>query len=355
MRVVFGGDVMLGRTVSAWIRRFGPQYPLRGVARQLRGADLAVVNLECAITESVQRWKGEPKAFYFGAPLAAVATLSDAGVDLVSLANNHILDYDFQGLADTLWQLHAHGICNAGAGEHLGHALAPAIVERNGMRFAMVAMCDHQADFAAKPSRPGMAHIDFTDEREALDLIEKALLPVRQARADWPILSLHWGPNQAPQPSPLFRRIAHAAIEMGWKILFGHSPHIFQGVEIYRGCPLLYACGDLVDDYLVDPVLRNDHQLLFELEIDGSALRKVLLHPVVIADCQARPAVGAQYDYIARRMTGLCDAMGTQVNRFQEQLWIDAAAGSATSSAGSSAGTAARPLVAGQRRPGRDQ
>lgn len=327
MRVVFGGDVMLGRTVSAWIRRFGPQYPLRGVARQLRDADLAIVNLECAITESLQHWKGEPKAFYFGAPLAAVNALSDAGIDLVSLANNHILDYDFQGLSDTRWHLHAHGIGNAGAGDDIRQAMAPAIVDRNGTRFAMVAMCDHQADFAATPNRPGMAYIDFADEAEALDVIERALAPLRQARVDWPILSLHWGPNLAPEPSPLFRRVAHAAIDMGWKILFGHSPHVFHGVELYRGCPILYAAGDLVDDYQVDPVLQNDHQLLFELEIDGDTLQRILLHPVVIADCQARPATGAQYDYIARRITALSEAMGTRVSRFQEQLWIDAVAG----------------------------
>ena len=327
MRVVFGGDVMLGRTVSAWIRRFGPQYPLRGVARQLRDADLAIVNLECAVTESLQHWKGEPKAFYFGAPLAAVNALSDAGIDLVSLANNHILDYDFQGLSDTRWHLHAHGIGNAGAGDDIRQAMAPAIVDRNGTRFAMVAMCDHQADFAATPKRPGMAYIDFADEAEALDVIERALAPLRQARVDWPILSLHCGPNLAPEPSPLFRRVAHAAIDMGWKILFGHGPHIFHGVELYRGCPILYAAGDLVDDYQVDPVLQNDHQLLFELEIDGGTLQRILLHPVVIADCQARPATGAQYDYIARRITALSEAMGTRVSRFQEQLWIDAVAG----------------------------
>lgn len=323
-RVVFGGDVMLGRTVSAWIRRFGPHYPLRGVARPMRDADLAIVNLECAITELLQHWKGEPKAFYFGAPLAAVNALSDAGIDLVSLANNHILDYEFQGLTDTLWQLHAQGIANAGAGADVRQALAPAIVERNGTRFAMVAMCDHQADFAATSDRPGMAYIDFADESEALDLIESALAPVRDAGADWPILSLHWGPNMVPEPSPQFRRIAHAAIDMGWKILFGHSAHIFQGIEFYRGCPILYAAGDLVDDYLVDPVLRNDHQLLFEMEIDRGAVQRIFLHPVLIADCQARPATGAQYDFIARRIAALCDPMGTQVNRSHEKLWIDA-------------------------------
>lgn len=326
VRLVFGGDVMLGRTVSAWIRRFGPHYPLRGVARRLRDADLAIVNLECAITGSLQHWKGEPKAFYFGAPLSAVNALSDAGIDVVSLANNHILDFEFKGLADTLWQLHAQGIANAGAGADIRQALAPAVVERAGIRFAMVAMCDHQADFAATAKRPGMAYVDFADETEALALMHEALGPVRAARADWPILSLHWGPNMVAEPSAKFRRIAHAAIDMGWRILFGHSAHIFHGIEFYRGCPILYAAGDLVDDYAVDPVLRNDHQLLFELELDRDAVRRVSLHPVLIADCQARPATGAQYDFIAKRITALCDPMGTQVHRFHEQLWIDPAA-----------------------------
>lgn len=326
LRVVFGGDVMLGRTVSAWIRRFGPHYPLRGVARQLRDADLAIVNLECAITQSARHWKGEPKAFYFGAPLSAVTALLDAGIDLVSLANNHILDYDFAGLSDTLWHLHAHGIASAGAGADLGQALAPAVVECDGTRFAMVAMCNHQPDFAATGSRPGVAYIDFADEAAALGQMERALAPVLAAGADWPILSLHWGPNMVSEPSPQFQRIAHGAIDMGWKIVFGHSAHVFQGIELYRGCPILYAAGDLVDDYAVDPVHRNDHQLLFEMALGRDAVQRIVLHPVVIAACQARPATGAQYDFIAKRMTALCDAMGTQVNRFQEQLWIDAAA-----------------------------
>lgn len=324
VRLVFGGDVMLGRTVSAGIRRFGPHYPLRGVASHFRDADLAIVNLECALTDSPQHWKGEPKAFYFGAPLSAVNALADAGIDIVSLANNHILDFDFKGLADTLGQLHAQGICNAGAGSDIGQALAPVVIERGGVRFGMVAMCDHQAAFAATTDRPGMAYIDFADETEAIELMRKALAPVLAARADWPILSLHWGPNMVPEPSPAFRRIAHAAIDMGWKILFGHSAHVFHGIELYRGCPILYAAGDLVDDYAVDPVLRNDLQLLFQLELDRKAVRRIVLHPVQIAECQARPATGAQYDFVARRMASLCEALGTQLRRFHEQLWIDA-------------------------------
>lgn len=80
LRLVLGGDAMLGRMVGSCIRRFGPDYPLGDVAGLMRRADLAIVNLECAITDSMVHWSGAPKAFYFGAPLEAVRTLAGAGI-----------------------------------------------------------------------------------------------------------------------------------------------------------------------------------------------------------------------------------------------------------------------------------
>lgn len=326
VRLMLGGDVMLGRTVGEWIRRVGPRYPLQGIARQLREADLAIVNLECAITSSLAHWTGGPKAFYFGAPLSAVNTLADAGIDLVSVANNHTLDFNVAGLDDTLMQLRRHGIAAAGAGGDLAQALAPAFVQSNGISFAMAAFCDHQADFAAGPCRAGIAYIDLDDEAGTLALLRTALEAVQGAGTDWPILSLHWGPNMVSKPSLQFRHLAHAAVDMGWKILFGHSAHVFHGIEFYHGCPILYAAGDLVDDYCVDPDFKNDHQLLFELELGSRSVRRIGLHPVFIDECQARPATGAQFEFIAQRITDLCGDMGTQVRRDKEQLWIDGTA-----------------------------
>lgn len=314
LRLVFGGDAMLGRMVAACIRRFGPDYPLGGIAGLMRQADLAVVNLECAITDSTRRWSGAPKAFYFGAPPDAVLSLAGAGVGLASLANNHLLDYDIQGLHDTIAALGRHGIAHAGAGGALAAALAPAIVDRQGIRVGMAAFCDHQRDFAARADRAGIAWLDLADEGRALAGFEHALARLRAARVAWPVLSLHWGPNMVWRPSPAFRRLAHAAVEMGWKIVFGHSAHVFQGIELYRGCPILYAAGDLVDDYLVDPAFRNDHQLLFDLELEGGALRRIRLHSLFIARCRTRPADPAQADWIGRRMGALCRELGTRLD-----------------------------------------
>jgi poly-gamma-glutamate capsule biosynthesis protein CapA/YwtB (metallophosphatase superfamily) len=324
---MFGGDVMLGRNVKEFILRYGPTYPLGSIAQLMRNADLTIVNLECAMTSSTHQWSGEPKAFYFGAPSEAVLALTDAGVDLVCVANNHTLDFDVAGLRETLQLLRQHGIQCAGAGENISQALSPAFIDCAGTKFGMAVFCDHQPDFAAKKDKPGIAYLDLADENASLRVLRKALEPMRQAAVDWPILSLHWGPNMVYRPSKQFQRVAHAAIEMGWKILFGHSAHVFHGIEFYRGCPIIYAAGDLVDDYYVSPNFRNDHQLLFEVEITRTAVERINLYPVFIEDCQTRFAVQDQFEYIVGQMTLLCNEMGTQVHRDGQKVWIEAGSG----------------------------
>ena len=132
VRLALAGDAMLGRLVGAHIRRQGPDYPLGAIATLMRRADLALVNLECALTDCPRRWSGAPKAFYFGAPPDAALSLAGAGVGIASLANNHILDFELRGLTDTLAALERQGIGHAGAGPCLAAALRPAMAERRG-------------------------------------------------------------------------------------------------------------------------------------------------------------------------------------------------------------------------------
>lgn len=322
VRVMFGGDVMLGRLVKQKILQYGPDYPLGPIAGLMRQSDLTVINLECAITSTTALWRGAPKAFYFGAPPEAILSLTDAGVDIVNLANNHMLDFGVEGLLDTLRHLRQHRILHAGAGIDDDQASSPAIIECHGIKFGMAAFCDHQPDFAADKKNPGIAYLDLDDESSAVAVLRQALDPLLHAAIDWPILSLHWGPNMEFRPSLKFRRLAHAAINMGWKILFGHSAHVFQGIELYRGCPIIYAAGDLVDDYYVDPEFRNDHQLLFEMKLSRGALQRIELHPVFIKDCQVHIATGKQFDHIAAWMSKICKEMGTRVQHDEGKIWI---------------------------------
>lgn len=312
-KLILGGDVMLGRNVGHWIKREGTEYPLGKISPILNRADLVIINLECAITSSEAIWKGAPKAFYFGAPVEAANSLARAGIDIVSLANNHILDFGYGGLDDTLKLLDESGMGHAGAGRNSLEASSPAFAERNGITFGMAAFCDHQEDFSAGPSSPGINYVDLDDEKAALSRFQDML--EKMGSVDWPMLSLHWGPNMVNRPSRQFRKLARAVIDMGYGVLYGHSAHVFQGVEIYKGRPILYACGDLVDDYYVDPEFMNDHQLLFELELARTRLEKIRIHPIHIGDCRATPAVGAQHEFVVRRIAALCREMGTEVGR----------------------------------------
>lgn len=326
IKLMIGGDVMLGRLVKNAIDQFGPEYPLGKIAPIMQRGDLTLVNLECAITNSDQIWSGEPKAFYFGAPLNAIKSLTHAGVNIVSLANNHILDFDITGLFDSIDELNRANIYHAGAGKNEQEAYSPVVFIKKNIKFGMAAFCDHQEDFAADQNKPGVAYINFNSHaiKKSLDDIQAAYRLLEAQKTDYPILSLHWGPNMVERPSSQFVEIAHSVIEMGYKLLFGHSAHVFQGIEIYHGCPIIYAAGDLVDDYYVDDYFKNDHQLLFELEMIDNQINTIMLYPVFINNCKVIPAIGNHFEYTAQRMRYLCREMGTVVNRIDNQyLSID--------------------------------
>lgn len=313
MHILFGGDVMLGRLVKQQIHKFGIDYPMGKISPIMHRSDVKIINLECAITTYSHHWSGAPKAFYFGAPPEAADILANLKVDLASLANNHLLDFNYQGLIDTLYYLNQKKIKYVGAGNNISAALKPAIFKKNNINFGMAAYCDHQKDFAATENSPGIAYLDLNNTEQALTQIHNSLIAMKKQDVDWPILSLHWGPNMVDRPSQKFIQIAHAVIDMGYKTLFGHSAHVFHGIEIYKGFPIIYAAGDLVDDYAVDPYFRNDHQLLFEIEIVEKKLQRVFLYPVFIDFCQVKPANKEQFEYIADRTKRLCAEIGTTV------------------------------------------
>lgn len=323
IRIMLTGDVMLGRLVKNSILLNGTEYPLGRIRPLMRQSDLVIANLECAISNYPYVWSRTEKAFYFEAPPEAVKILSDCGIQVVNLANNHILDYDIEGLLDTLSYLKDAKIAYVGAGKNLSEARAPTYFQVKGQRFGIVAFCDHQRDFAAESNKPGMAYINFNNEEEALQIFATSLNEMKKLRTDWPILSLHWGPNMVNEPSKAFIRLAHAIIDMGYKLLFGHSAHVFHGIEIYKGFPIFYATGDLVDDYYVSPEFKNDHQLLFELNISQNKVKNIILYPIFIQHGQALPANEKQFDYIAHRMSRLCEAFGTAVKKEREVLILE--------------------------------
>ena len=319
--VALMGDVMLGRGVNEELRAASPERLWADVLPLMSSADLRIVNLECALTDHERQWSRTPKVFHFRADPSAIEVLRVAHIDGCSLANNHTLDFEEQGLLDTLKHLEAADIRYAGAGRDREEAARPALLgPSRGIRVALLAFTDNEPPFAAGPERPGTNYLPVSLESEVLDEAQAALESAREAGAETIVFSNHWGPNMVRRPSALFRRFARAIIDRGADIYYGHSAHVFQGVEIYRGKPILYDTGDFVDDYAVHPSLRNDWSFLFKVSLEGSVLRRLELFPVTLPYARVKLAKGGEKEAIMDRMEELSAEMGTAFVRREDRL-----------------------------------
>lgn len=318
VRLLLGGDTMLGRKVNEAIAIRGTSYPFESLVERTRAADLFFVNLECAITPHDTRYAGPEKAFYFRADPHAIEVLQHVGADLVSLANNHALDAGDQGLADTLDALDEAGIAHAGAGSTLAAASRPAIVEHGDVRIGVLAYCDHQADFAAGPDAPGIRYVDV-DAPETGEMLAEEVAALRPD-VDCLVVALHWQPNWAPYIEPAYRTLAGRLVAAGADVVWGHSPHHFQGVEWIGDSVVLYSTGDLVDDYAVDPTYRNDRQLLFEVTLTAERVERVRAFPLVLDVARTMPAGAEAREWITRRFAQFCRQVDSRIE--EDEPWI---------------------------------
>ena len=325
--VALVGDVMLGRGVNETLRSMRPEEPWGDVLPALGSADLRIANLECAITGHDRPWTRTPKVFHFRADPRAVEVLRAARIDACSLANNHTLDFEQQGLLDTLRHLEAAGIRYAGAGRAREEAARPAFLtaRTNGTRrVALLAFTDNEPPFAAGPDRPGTNYLPVSMEPQVLRRVEAAVEQARGAGADVVVFSNHWGPNMVERPNQLFRRFARAVIDRGADIYYGHSAHVFQGVEIYKGKLILYDAGDFIDDYVVGERLRNDRSFVFRVSLEGRELRRLQLLPVSLQYARVELARGGEREAILGRMVDLSAEMGTNLVRREDWLVFEA-------------------------------
>ena len=310
MRLALVGDVMLGRYVNITLQSQPPDYPWGDTLPILQMADARLCNLECALADGGAPWAVTPKVFHFRSDAKNVAVLRAAGVNMVSLANNHALDYGYDALDETLRTLDAAGVAHAGAGHDLAEARRPASITVGGATVGMLAFTDNEPGWAATPARAGTHYIPVTlrDPRA-----QGLLAAVREAKAtvDALVVSAHWGSNWGYQPPAEHIPFARALIEAGADVVFGHSGHVFRGVEFYQGRPILYCAGNFVDDYAVDSVERNDESGVFMLEWEAGATRAVRMYPTIIEDCQARLAQGSAADAIVAKLRRLSEERGT--------------------------------------------
>jgi poly-gamma-glutamate capsule biosynthesis protein CapA/YwtB (metallophosphatase superfamily) len=305
VKLALAGDTMLGRSVADRLATAPPgSLAAPEVMEVAREADLFVLNLECCISGRGAPWPTPGKPFFFRAPPAAAEALAHLGVTCVTLANNHALDFGEEALLDTFQHLASVGIAWVGAGPDVARARAPAVLEADGFRLGVVGLTDHPEDFAAGPDRPGVAYAD----------LEKGVPPwvadaIRGAEADAVLVTPHWGPNMVADPVPHVRVAARALVAAGATLVAGHSAHVFHGVD----GRVLFDLGDFLDDYAVDPVLRNDLGLLFVVSVDERGPVRLEAVPLRLEFCYTRLARGEDAAWIGRRFHEACTAFGTEV------------------------------------------
>jgi poly-gamma-glutamate synthesis protein (capsule biosynthesis protein) len=296
LTLAFAGDVhFTGRTLALLD---DPETAVGPFAPALRDADFAMVNLESAVTD---RGAPEPKTYHFRAPPTAYEALRAAGVDVISLANNHILDYGQVGLADTLESAEAAGMPYVGAGRDAAQATAPYLTPVGGVRLAVLGFSQvHElADsWRATGSRPGVA-MAFDADRAAAAVSRAA------ARADLVIVYMHWGREGQRCPTDEMRDFAELLAESGAGIVVGTHAHV------------LLAGGMLDDDTYVHWGLGNfvwygdshstDTGVLTLTVRDGAVTEAEFAPGTVSGTGQPVPVDGDARDRVERRLAGAAD------------------------------------------------
>jgi capsule synthesis protein PGA_cap len=305
--LVAGGDILLDRGVAKTVKAdgrgvdfpfdggraeitsryccssFGWELPRtrrlggRGAMRDLiQSADLAIANFENPAPDA---FRFHASGTVFSADPRLIDGLRNAGVDWVSLANNHIRDAGSTGILDTIENLDDRGIRHGGAGANLAAARKPSILRAGGIRMAVLAYDDIASGYGATADRAGSAQL-------TLPGLRAGVRAARRAGADLVIVFPHWGAEYDATPFPNQQRLARAAIDAGADLVIGNHAHWAGAMEIYKGRPIWYALGNFVfDQTWSEPTMEG---MTLELTFAGAELRQARMRPHIILD-KAQP------------------------------------------------------------------
>lgn len=299
------GDIMLGGTATPELARFGYDYPFERVAALIRSADIAFGNLEGPLTK---RGTAQEKKYVFRSPPDKVGpALARAGFDVVSLANNHSMDYGADGLSDTIEALEAARIRYTGAGADLAAARRPAVIELDGARVALLAYSlTFPEEFWASETRAGSA---FGHEEQVRNDVAAA-----GKDADAVLVSFHWGQEGTTELRDYQRKLGHAAIDAGAVAVIGHHPHVLQGVERYRDGLILYSLGNFVFGSYSKAATRS---AIAVLSLQARQVRELKLYPINVNNAEVvfQPYVltGKAADEVVAQLQQLSQPLGAVI------------------------------------------
>jgi poly-gamma-glutamate capsule biosynthesis protein CapA/YwtB (metallophosphatase superfamily) len=212
--------------------------------------DARMINLETSVTASDEYWPG--KGINYRMHPENAGCLTAAHIDVCGLANNHILDYGYDGLAETLDTLKRAGLKTVGAGRTLEEAQTPAVISLAGGGRVIVCAFGVEdsgipTEWAARPDRAGVELLLDLSEKTAMAILGR--IRRVKGRRDVAVASVHWGSNWGYDVPREHQQFAHWLVEGGIDVVHGHSSHHPRPIEVYRHRLILYGCGDFIDDY----------------------------------------------------------------------------------------------------------
>lgn len=250
VKVILAGDIMLDRGVEYMIDKYGPPtesgfpdytFPFLQIKSELEDSDIVFANLEGPISD-----KGEKvgSIYSFRADPLAIEGLKYAGINVISMANNHAFDYGRLALKDTMARLTANGISYAGAGFSGEEAYSPAIKEVQGIKIGFLSYTDlGMESWKAVGNNSGIAWVN----EDNLDEIKESIRSARE-KVDILIVSLHSGEEYQETPSLFQLDFSRMAVDQGADLVVGHHPHVIQGNEAYQEKHIFYSLGNFVFD-----------------------------------------------------------------------------------------------------------
>lgn len=262
VRLLFGGDVLLSSHVlTAYDQGGGIGGVLdEGFREEIELADIFMVNQEFPF--SLRGEPAEDKQYTFRLPPEKVSIFQEMGIDIVTLANNHALDFGVDALLDSCATLDGAGILHVGAGEDLEEAAAWETVERKGKKIGFLGATRviPVSSWAANQYNPGM--LSTYDPTRVLEQIKAA-----KDVCDFVVVYVHWGIERAEHPEEYQKTMGRQYIDAGADLVIGSHPHVLQGIEYYKGKPIVYSLGNFVFGSSIP------RTLLLRAEWDGEQVR----------------------------------------------------------------------------------
>lgn len=284
--LTFAGDILLDGFVGEQIARYGVNFPFAKVAPVLQKADIAFANLETPVSV---RGKAAEKTFAFRSKPAALGGLGYAGIDGVTLANNHILDYGQVAMLDTLIHLDKYKIGHTGAGSNIDQAFKPYVKTVKGKKIAILGVSrvlSGPSWYAGKNS-PGAASA-YTAE-PLLGAIKKSA-----EDNDYTVVYLHWNEEFKDYPEKYARTLAKQMIDSGADIILGAHSHCLMGIEYYKHKPIYYSLGNFVFNKSTRGGEKTVHSMLADFTISKTGITSRIT-PVKIIGGQPN-FMGAAYN-----------------------------------------------------------